>query len=174
MGAYKVKGINLSTVGTNLTYFHEHLENRNGRMEKSSAKAATATYSSQKRKRQMTPQLNCELCREKKIKCDKLEPCTNCLTSGVTCVSIRRLRLPRGVHAARPRHRLTLPTTSPEGQTSIVVDESLNKCISKLQALVDSLSSVTARADTASRYPQEQVSRAMNVTFRPWLLLPCR
>ena len=48
-----------------------------------------------------TPQLSCELCRERKVKCDKLEPCTTCVSSGVVCVPIYRQRLPRGRHAPR-------------------------------------------------------------------------
>ena len=48
------------------------------------------------------PQLSCQLCRDRKVKCDKQNPCANCRRIGATCVSVRRKRLPRG----RPVHRL--------------------------------------------------------------------
>ncbi|KAE8353724.1 fungal-specific transcription factor domain-containing protein [Aspergillus coremiiformis] len=41
-------------------------------------------------------QLTCELCRQRKVKCDKLNPCTNCQRFGATCVPVERARLPRG------------------------------------------------------------------------------
>lgn len=47
----------------------------------------------------VTPQLSCELCRERKVKCDKLEPCTTCILSSVECLPIYRQRLPRGRHS---------------------------------------------------------------------------
>ncbi|OGM50436.1 C6 transcription factor [Aspergillus bombycis] len=40
--------------------------------------------------------LSCELCRQRKVKCDKLNPCTNCQRFGATCVPVERARLPRG------------------------------------------------------------------------------
>ncbi|PLB55471.1 hypothetical protein P170DRAFT_422014 [Aspergillus steynii IBT 23096] len=45
-----------------------------------------------------TPQirLSCEMCRRRKIKCDKLDPCSNCERLRVTCVPVERARLPRG------------------------------------------------------------------------------
>lgn len=49
-----------------------------------------------------TPQLSCELCRERKVKCDKLSPCTNCSKAGVACIPVRRKRLPRGRHVHNP------------------------------------------------------------------------
>ncbi|GKZ37992.1 hypothetical protein AbraIFM66950_009884 [Aspergillus brasiliensis] len=43
-----------------------------------------------------TARLSCEGCTERKKKCDKLIPCTNCRNCGVICVPIERRRLPRG------------------------------------------------------------------------------
>lgn len=40
--------------------------------------------------------LSCEMCRQRKIKCDKLSPCTNCQRFGTICVPVERARLPRG------------------------------------------------------------------------------
>ena len=71
-----------------------------------------------------TPQLSCELCRERKVKCDKLTPCTNCTKSGAACVAIHRKRLPRGRHA--------------KSHTSH--DDDLKKRIYRLESLVDGLS----------------------------------
>ncbi|KAI1482218.1 hypothetical protein F4774DRAFT_372141 [Daldinia eschscholtzii] len=55
------------------------------------------------------PQLSCELCRKRKVKCDKLNPCTNCVKADVVCVPIHRKRLPRGRHT-HPRSFATLNT----------------------------------------------------------------
>ncbi|KAL4903422.1 hypothetical protein BDW74DRAFT_40214 [Aspergillus multicolor] len=41
-------------------------------------------------------QLSCETCKRRKVKCDKLQPCTNCHRAGLHCVPVRRARLPRG------------------------------------------------------------------------------
>jgi len=71
-----------------------------------------------------TPQLSCELCRERKVKCDKLTPCTNCTKSGAECVAIHRKRLPRGRHAR--------PHANP--------DDDLKKRIHRLESLIDDLS----------------------------------
>ncbi|KAL4812047.1 hypothetical protein BDW67DRAFT_194021 [Aspergillus spinulosporus] len=60
---------------------------------------------------QRVPQLNCALCRDRKLKCDKLDPCTNCTASGAVCVPIYRPRLPRGRHARPNRQKLSSPTT---------------------------------------------------------------
>ncbi len=83
-----------------------------------------------------TPQLSCELCRERKVKCDKLTPCTNCTRSGAVCVPIHRKRLPRGRHA----------------QQHLSSDEDLKKRIRRLEALVDSLNSTRSRRGRGSMY----------------------
>lgn len=40
--------------------------------------------------------LSCETCRHRKVKCDKLSPCSSCVRLGFTCVAVQRVRLPRG------------------------------------------------------------------------------
>ncbi|RJE24243.1 hypothetical protein PHISCL_03403 [Aspergillus sclerotialis] len=40
--------------------------------------------------------LTCETCRQRKVKCDKLSPCTNCQRYGSVCIPVERARLPRG------------------------------------------------------------------------------
>ncbi|KAK2877750.1 hypothetical protein FQN49_001226 [Arthroderma sp. PD_2] len=61
---------------------------------------------------QAIPQLSCALCRDRKLKCDKLDPCTNCTTSGAVCVPIHRPRLPRGRHARRARAKTSSSSTT--------------------------------------------------------------
>ncbi|RDL40359.1 uncharacterized protein BP5553_00338 [Venustampulla echinocandica] len=40
--------------------------------------------------------LACETCSQRKVKCDKRAPCSNCHRSGAQCVPVERKRLPRG------------------------------------------------------------------------------
>ncbi|KAJ5612507.1 hypothetical protein N7510_005701 [Penicillium lagena] len=40
--------------------------------------------------------LSCEDCRLRKVKCDKLSPCTSCVRLGFACRPVERARLPRG------------------------------------------------------------------------------
>lgn len=45
--------------------------------------------------------LSCASCRQRKIKCDKTDPCDPCLQSGIKCVfPTRRIRAPRGKRIA--------------------------------------------------------------------------
>ena len=70
------------------------------------------------------PQLSCELCHERKVKCDKLEPCTNCKNAGVSCNPVHRKRLPRGRHV---RNAST--------------DQDLRERVQRLEAMIASLDS---------------------------------
>jgi hypothetical protein len=78
---------------------------------------------------QAPPQLSCELCRDRKVKCDKLTPCTNCAAAGARCVPVYRQRRARGRHARRsPATAATqlLPTAFeplpvPNAQQSVAV-----------------------------------------------------
>lgn len=48
------------------------------------------------------PRLSCELCRERKVRCDKAIPhCTTCVKAGMACVPVYRKRYSRGRHTAR-------------------------------------------------------------------------
>jgi hypothetical protein len=40
--------------------------------------------------------LSCEMCCQRKVKCDKSYPCANCCRGGIQCVPVERKRLPRG------------------------------------------------------------------------------
>lgn len=50
-----------------------------------------------------TAQLSCELCRQRKVKCDKNYPCSTCKKAGAVCVPVTRQRLPRGRVGGRKR-----------------------------------------------------------------------
>ncbi|KAH8882003.1 hypothetical protein GQ53DRAFT_886358 [Thozetella sp. PMI_491] len=76
------------------------------------------------RKTPAVPVLSCELCRDRKVKCDKLDPCTNCMSAGVACVPVQRLRLPRGRHVHH----------------SAAVDQDLKRRIRRLEALISDAS----------------------------------
>ncbi|KAJ5220532.1 hypothetical protein N7468_009736 [Penicillium chermesinum] len=95
-----------------------------------------------------TPQLSCELCRKRKVKCDKLNPCTNCTTMGTACIPIYRTRLPRGRHANRARLVSSPPPpTTGSGETerltqsAVPVNEDLQERIYRLEALIQGMSS---------------------------------
>ena len=45
--------------------------------------------------------LTCETCRRRKVKCDKLRPCTTCSKANLHCVPVERARLPRGRSAKK-------------------------------------------------------------------------
>ncbi|PYI00057.1 hypothetical protein BO71DRAFT_367596 [Aspergillus ellipticus CBS 707.79] len=50
--------------------------------------------------------LSCEACTQRKVKCDRLIPCTRCRNSGILCVPVERRRFPRG-RSAKPNARKT-------------------------------------------------------------------
>ncbi|KAG6003598.1 hypothetical protein E4U43_000899 [Claviceps pusilla] len=80
------------------------------------------------------PQLSCALCRDRKLKCDKLDPCTNCTSSGVTCVPVYRPRLPRGRHARRSRENSSSKSTTPPQSTNRrrnAIDAGTAACMSR-------------------------------------------
>ena len=46
---------------------------------------------------------SCELCRRRKVRCDKTDPCTTCRRAGLQCVYVPRPRLSRGRNGGRPK-----------------------------------------------------------------------
>lgn len=72
------------------------------------------------------PQLNCELCRTRKIKCDKLQPCTACVSTGAHCVPVYRLRMPRGRHVLHQSR-----------SSAAAVDDDLRRRVRRLEVLVN-------------------------------------
>ncbi|GKZ29020.1 hypothetical protein AbraIFM66950_002541 [Aspergillus brasiliensis] len=71
--------------------------------------------------------LSCETCRQRKVKCDKLNPCTNCQRLRTRCVPVERARLPRG--------RSGRPATERPGDQ----DASLKDRVSKLENIIREL-----------------------------------
>ncbi|KAI5204269.1 hypothetical protein E4T39_03759 [Aureobasidium subglaciale] len=68
--------------------------------------------------------LSCTLCRKRKIKCDKQNPCSNCVSSQKECVPVVRARLPRGRNGGRKG-----------------INTELRNRINRLEGLVQSLNS---------------------------------
>ncbi|CEO60620.1 hypothetical protein PMG11_05237 [Penicillium brasilianum] len=70
------------------------------------APAATTGTATGSRSSAPRVRLSCEACRQRKVKCDKLSPCTSCVRLGFVCVPVERARLPRG-RTRKPSERLT-------------------------------------------------------------------
>ncbi|KAJ9285618.1 transcriptional regulator family: Fungal Specific TF [Paecilomyces variotii] len=123
------------------------------------------------RRKSITPQLSCELCRKRKVKCDKLNPCTSCASSGTACVPIYRTRLPRGRHVNNPPHRGPLPPMSTKGpgeadrmiQHTVQVNEDLPERIYRLEALIQSMKS----AQTSTAGSQDQSAKPPDTSVYP-------
>ncbi|KAJ1329919.1 RNA polymerase II-specific transcription factor-like protein [Microdochium nivale] len=68
--------------------------------------AAAAAPSNPKKSR------SCAVCRSRKVRCDKLSPCTNCRRAGIACVVPQPDRLPAGPAASTaPPSPATQPAT---------------------------------------------------------------
>lgn len=106
-------------------------------MDKHESRASTLTSSGQPGQQDL-PHLSCQLCRDRKVKCDKLDPCSNCASAGVICVPIHRLRLPRGRHAPRAG-KASGPSGNSESRHAI--DDDLKSRVGRLEVLVEKLSS---------------------------------
>lgn len=78
--------------------------------------------------------LTCDACRNRKVKCDKLSPCTNCQRFGIVCVPVERARLPRG------RSRRVV-TGQPSGSETNLSDR-----VSNLESVVRDMT--TERSET--------------------------
>ncbi len=126
------------------------------------------------------PQLSCALCRDRKLKCDKLDPCTNCSSSGVICVPVYRRRLPRGRHAHKNTPWNSSPPPPPSflgnsnpvpasNVTSPTQTDCLNERIRRLESLLLEAGSTTAgagqNAAKASEESRELVSEASWLTL---------
>jgi hypothetical protein len=68
--------------------------------------------------------LSCQLCRRRKIKCDKNVPCSKCVTAQTECIPVVRARLPRGRNGGRKG-----------------INAELRNRINRLEGLVHSLNS---------------------------------
>lgn len=105
------------------------------------------------------PQLSCELCRKRKVKCDKLNSSNNCASIETACIPIYRTRLPRGRHANRPGRVSSPPPTTGSGETErmsqpgVRLNEDLQQRIYRLEALIQRMRST----GTTSAGSREQV-----------------
>ncbi|KAJ5714340.1 VrtR2 [Penicillium malachiteum] len=104
------------------------------------------------------PQLSCASCRDRKLKCDKLDPCTNCTASGLVCISIYRPRLRRGRHARRSGQQSSPPPAINREQVyarsaaeDTAVNKNLTERVCRLESLVQTVGSVTTSADMRHR-----------------------
>jgi hypothetical protein len=77
--------------------------------------------------------LTCETCKRRKVKCDKLYPCTSCRKASFECVPVERTRLPRGRSAKTKKKRFQ------EEIMSHVQTPNLSNRVSMLEGLVHNL-----------------------------------
>ena len=89
-----------------------------------------------------TPQqpLSCTHCRQRKIKCDKIHPCSNCKRSGLVCVFPERVR-----HTKKTR------------DSSKAVNEELLRRLGKMEELIEKLK-VEGRDSDGNRLGPSQKS----------------
>lgn len=122
---------------------------------------------------QNAPQLSCDLCRERKVKCDKLDPCTNCTAAGVTCRTIYRNRLPRGRHARSSTEDLDPPASRATGQAredgaaaaAQAANQELRERIESLETLILSMSKQESTSPTSNHTTLDrQVSHTSNIS----------
>lgn len=94
---------------------------------------------------------SCVVCRRRKVRCDKVSPCSNCRRANIACVYPVDDRPPRW---ARRLERLTnettasttaKPSTDPDSQAAQVMER-----LRSLEALVKELNSQLEQANTAS------------------------
>lgn len=68
--------------------------------------------------------LTCQMCRQRKVKCDKRSPCTNCSRCGIDCEVVERPRLPRG------------KTQAPTLARALEVQPDLQDRVKKLESII--------------------------------------
>lgn len=78
--------------------------------------------------------LSCELCNQRKIRCDKHSPCTNCRKSGAVCVPVERRRWPRGL----------------SGKLAISREEELRDRVARIEKLLQNSAYPARRTNNAS------------------------
>ncbi|ERS97592.1 hypothetical protein HMPREF1624_05763 [Sporothrix schenckii ATCC 58251] len=113
------------------------------------------------------PQLSCEGCRTRKIKCDKQQPsCSACVATNVPCVPVHRLRLPRGRHVTN-NAAVSKITTAPEATR-----DDLRRRIRRLEALVSQTSPASTSTSTSPSMTGTTASssRADAAPSAPWVM----
>lgn len=84
-------------------------------------------------------QLMCETCKRRKVKCDKLRPCTNCSKASIQCIAVERPRLPRG-RSAKKKKRPQEDPPNLSGRVSILEELIQSLLSSRAQPRPDSSS----------------------------------
>ena len=79
------------------------------------------------------PELSCEACNERKVRCDKGNPCSTCQATGVVCVPTQRKRLPRGRHVKENKE-----------------NKELRERLARLESLIGSSSTSTSSRSASS------------------------
>lgn len=105
--------------------------------------------------------LTCETCKRRKVKCDKLRPCTACRRAKIHCVAVERARLPRGRSAKQKN-------TIQQGTVLCHQTSSLSNRVEMLEGLVRSL--LDSRTETSL----DTQLGDLNQIFFPSVRVRCR
>ncbi|GKZ33049.1 hypothetical protein AbraIFM66950_002768 [Aspergillus brasiliensis] len=92
-------------------------------------------------------QLTCEKCKRRKVKCDKLRPCTNCCKAGIQCVAVERPRRKRGRSAKKKKRPHEKPSLGLSCRVSMLEGLILSRVNSHVQPLPESTSSLGLSLD---------------------------
>ncbi|KAJ5899478.1 hypothetical protein N7495_004222 [Penicillium taxi] len=99
--------------------------------------------------------LSCEACRQRKVKCDKLSPCTSCQRLGFVCVPVERARLPRG----RTRRTTERATNT---------DKELADRVAKLENLLKRVAAERDESHLSPIAPNASNPKATKVDIESW------
>lgn len=78
--------------------------NRASSSEQATAPSGAPPYSNTLTSTRKTNQPSCNLCRRRKVKCNRTDPCSNCVRAGEVCVSFAPSGVPRGRQGGRRKH----------------------------------------------------------------------
>ncbi|KAH8748097.1 C6 transcription factor [Diaporthe sp. PMI_573] len=118
------------------------------------------------------PQLSCELCRERKVRCDKATPhCTTCVKAGIACVPVYRKRYSRGRHTARRNVGRPAKGTAPAvGSVPQQEEDDLPDRVRRLECLISDINperrdaNVLFRDTWASQTPESLLLSGLDPT----------
>ena len=95
------------------------------------------------------PDLSCEACNERKVRCDKRNPCSTCQATGVVCVPTQRKRLPRGRHVKENKENKELRERLARLESLIGTDQSSSSSSRSAAASSNLISTPGAPAPSA-------------------------
>ncbi|KAI1611418.1 fungal-specific transcription factor domain-containing protein [Exophiala viscosa] len=90
---------------------------------------------------------SCTVCRQRKVKCDKQTPCSNCRRAGIACVIPSTDRPPRW---ARRLQRLTDNASTPNAQASHGADPGVDRLMERLRSLEDLVKELRGQLEQAN------------------------